>query len=429
VTSPGDPHVDPALVDAALAAIDARLSRQLDEILHHPAFQALERAWRGLWFLVERTNFAENIRILMLDWSKDDLRADLDRPGGVEASLLLGIVYTAEQGRAGGEPYAAILADFAFGPEPADLELLRRAGAVGHAALSPFIASAAPSFYAAGPRACAKHAELRAALESDRPAWTAFRKTAEARFVGLVLPRFLLRDLHGAAPSFAYEEHIEAPEARCWGHATYALATRLVESFARYRWCPNIIYPDAGGDVGPLPLHPYPLGEGRTERIPTEIPISNRHELELSEDGLIPLACGREGVGACFCYAPSARWPETFPETEEGRAAELNMRLGLTLPYLFIITRVMHYLRVMYRLHRGLWGDRAGVEKELNDWIGQFVSDRNPETARRLLRKAKIVVHDSADPEAWRRLEFIVRPHFKHMGAFFTLQLTGRLDP
>jgi type VI secretion system protein ImpC len=206
-----------------------------------------------------------------------------------------------------------------------------------------------------------------------------------------------------------------------------------VESFARYRWCPNIVGPGAGGDVDGLALHPCPVSEGRVGQIPTEAPISDRRAFELAEDGLIPLACGREGLSACFFDAPSAKWPETFPDTEEGRAAELNHRLLLTLPYLFIITRVMHYLRVMYRAFHALSGDRLDVEKELNDWIGQYVADRNVVTsavrARRMLRKARIVVHDPADPEAWRRLELQVRPHFKYMGAFFSLRLVGRVDP
>jgi type VI secretion system protein ImpC len=88
---------------------------------------------------------------------------------------------------------------------------------------------------------------------------------------------------------------------------------------------------------------------------------------------------------------------------------------------------------MMYRSHHALWGDRADVEKELNDWVGQFVADRSVVTpamrGRRPLRKARVLVRDPADPAAWRRLELMVRPHFKYLGAFFTLQIEGRLGP
>src|SRR5262245_7000249 len=68
--------VDKAFVDALIAEIDVKLSHQIDEILHHPTFQKLEAAWRGLKFLVDRTDFRENVKVELLNCSKDDLLAD-----------------------------------------------------------------------------------------------------------------------------------------------------------------------------------------------------------------------------------------------------------------------------------------------------------------------------------------------------------------
>src|SRR5512139_1938077 len=70
--------VDKAFVDALIAEIDQKLSRQLDEILHAPAFQKLESAWRGLKFLVDRTDFRENIKVEIVNCSKEDLLADFE---------------------------------------------------------------------------------------------------------------------------------------------------------------------------------------------------------------------------------------------------------------------------------------------------------------------------------------------------------------
>lgn len=429
-------RVNPALIDAAITAIDARLSGQLDEILHHPDFQALERGWRGLWFLVEQTNFAENIRILILDWTKDDLRTDLTRPGGLATSLLFGIVCTAEYGRVGGEPYGAILADFAFGPDADDLALVQRAGVVAQAALAPFIAAASPAFFAFGLRYFKTCDELRATLATELTAWSTFRGTEEARFVGLTGPRFLLRDTYGAdhtpIRAFAYEEQIPEPEARCWGRTTYALASRLVESFARHRWCPNILYAD-GGEIAGLPLQISALEDGGSARIPIEFFIGERTGFALSEIGLIPFACAREGSIARFDYAPSARQPIELPDTTEGGAAEHDMRRDLELPYLFIVTRLLHYLRANHRGHGASWGSRARVEEELTTWIGRYVDDRivisSAARARRPLRKARIrVVEDPSGDEAGRRLELQVQAGFRCDGRYFTLTIASRLD-
>ena len=70
--------VDKKAVDDMIAELDARLSRQMDAILHHPEFQKSERSWRGLQFLVNRTNFDENIKIELLDVTLDELKEDFE---------------------------------------------------------------------------------------------------------------------------------------------------------------------------------------------------------------------------------------------------------------------------------------------------------------------------------------------------------------
>src|SRR5215467_10379839 len=71
-------RVDKQLADAMIAEIDQQLSGQLDEILHHPDFQKLESAWRGLKFAVDRTDFRENIKCELLNVSKEDLMTDFE---------------------------------------------------------------------------------------------------------------------------------------------------------------------------------------------------------------------------------------------------------------------------------------------------------------------------------------------------------------
>ena len=107
----GEP-VKKAMVDRMIAEIDAKLSRQMDEILHHPAFQSLESAWRGLQLLVDRTNFRENIKIELLNVSKEDLLEDFEDSPEVMQSGLYKHIYTAEYGQFGGEPVGAIIANY-----------------------------------------------------------------------------------------------------------------------------------------------------------------------------------------------------------------------------------------------------------------------------------------------------------------------------
>jgi type VI secretion system protein ImpC len=431
--------IDKALVDALIAEIDVKLSRQIDEIIHHPTFQKLESAWRGLKFVIDRTDFRENIKVELLNCSKEDLLADFEDAPEVPKSGLYKIVYSAEYGQFGGRPYGTIIANYEFSPGPQDIALLQKCASVATMAHAPFFAAAGPGFFGLKDYLNLPNLkDLKSLFEGPQyTKWQAFRESEDARYVGLVLPRFLLRLPFGAntvpVKAFNYEEDVIGKhDSYCWGNAAYAMATRISDSFAKFRWCPNIIGPQAGGTVENLPLHQYEaMGEIQT-KIPTEIMLTERREFELSEEGFIGLTYRKDSDNACFFSANSVQKPKYFGQSEEGRAAELNYRLGTQLPYMFIMARIAHYLKVLQREQIGSWKERADLERELNEWIGQYVADQDVVSAairgRRPLRKARIIVTEVEGNAGWYKVDMQVRPHFKYMGAFFTLSLVGKLD-
>ena len=431
--------IDKALVDALIAEIDVKLSKQIDEIIHHPTFQKLESAWRSLKFVIDRVDFRENIKVELLNCSKEDLLADFEDAPEVPKSGLYKIVYSAEYGTFGGRPFGAIVANYDFGPGPQDVALLQKCASVATMSHAPFFAAAGPGFFGLKDYINLPNLkDLKSLFEGPQyTKWQAFRESEDARYVGLTLPRFLLRLPFGAntvpVKAFNYEEDVIGKhDAYCWGNAAFAMATRIADSFAKFRWCPNIIGPQAGGAVENLPLHQYEaMGEIQT-KIPTEIVLTERREFELSEEGFIGLTYRKDSDNACFFSANSAQKPKYFGQSEEGRAAELNYRLGTQLPYMMIMCRLSHYLKVLQREQIGTWKERADLERELNDWIGQYVADQDVVSAairgRRPLRKAQITVEDVEGNAGWYKVDMKVRPHFKYMGAFFTLSLVGKLD-
>jgi type VI secretion system protein ImpC len=211
-----------------------------------------------------------------------------------------------------------------------------------------------------------------------------------------------------------------------------AFSTRVAESFARYRWCLNVVGPSSGGTVEGMVLHEYEAMGHLQTKIPTEIMLTERREFELAEEGFIGFTYRKDSDNACFFSANSTQRPKTFGLSEEGRVAEMNHRLGTQLPYMFVISRLSHYIKVMQREQIGTWKERSDLEKELNDWINQYVSDMDVASAavrsRRPLRKAKITVTDVEGNAGWFKVDMQVRPHFKYMGAYFMLNLVGKLD-
>ncbi|MFO0692543.1 MAG: type VI secretion system contractile sheath large subunit [Polyangiales bacterium] len=432
-------RIDKAAVDVLIAEIDRRMSAQVNEILHAPDVQKLESAWRGLKYLVDQCDFRENIKVELLNATKQDLLEDFEDTPEIVKSGLYRTVYSAEYGTFGGKPYGLLCANFDFGPGPQDMELLSKCASVAAMSHAPFIANTAPQFF--GEQSFTelpKLKDLKSLFEGPQYArWHSFRESEDSRYVGLTMPRFLLRQPYGAATipakSFNFEEEVVGDHDKyLWGHSSLAFASRVADSFAKYRWCPNIIGPQSGGAVENLPLHHFEsMGEIQT-KIPTECQLTERREYELSEEGFIGLTFRKGADNACFFSANSAQKPKIFANTPEGKAAETNYRLGTQLPYMFVITRLAHYIKVLQREQIGSWKERADLQRELNTWIGQYVADMDDPApavrSRRPLRQAEITVEDVEGQPGWYRCGVKVRPHFKYMGASFTLSLVGKLD-
>lgn len=431
--------VSKADVDEMIAEIDNKMSLQLDAILHTREFQKLESAWRSLKYLVDKTNFRENIKIELLNVSKEDLLEDFEDAPEVPKSGLYKTVYSAEYGQFGGKPYAAMVANYDFGPGPGDIKLLQYVASVGAMAHAPFIAAAGPEFFDLESfQKLPQLKDLKSIFEGPKyTKWQAFRESEDARYVSLALPRFLLRLPYGPdtqpVKAFNYKETVSAShEDYLWGNAAFTFASRLTDSFAKYRWCANIIGPMGGGAVEDLPLHQFEAMGAVQTKIPTEVLISERREFELAEEGFIGLTMRKGSDNAAFFSANSVQKPKFFGISKEGKAAELNYKLGLQLPYMFVINRLAHYLKVIQRENIGTWKERTDLDRELNEWIRQYVADQeNPSAAvrsRRPLRQAKVTVEDVEGEPGWYRVGLKVRPHFKYMGADFTLSLVGKLD-
>ena len=432
-------RVHQSVANELIAQLDQRMSAQLDEILHHQDFQKVESAWRGLKLLVDRTDFRENIKIELLNVSKDDLLNDFEDAPEIVKSGLYKHVYSAEFGQFGGEPIGAMVANYEFSAGPQDMKLLQYCASVASMAHAPFFAAASPKFFGQDSwLALPNLKDLKSIFEAPQYAkWRSFRESEDARYVGLTAPRFLLRLPYGSetvpVKEFDYEESVtDGHEKYLWGNTAFAFATRITDSFAKYRWCPNIIGPQSGGAVEDLPVHTFKAMGATVQKIPTEILISERRELELSEAGFIALTMRKGSDNACFFSANSCQKPKTFGQSKERKEAEANYRLGTQLPYMFVINRLAHYIKVIQRENIGSWKEKEDLNRELTNWINQYVSDMDVVSdavrGRRPLRQAEVVVSDVEGDPGWFRVGLMVRPHFKYMGAFFSLSLVGKLD-
>ena len=287
-------------VDAMKAALDRKLTEQINLIIHHPDFQKLESAWRGLHYLVNNTETDEQLKIRVMNVSKTDLGKTLKRYKGTawDQSPLFKRLYEEEYGQFGGEPYGCLVGDYHFDHTPPDVELLGELSKIAAAAHAPFVTGAAPSVMQmeswqelANPRDLTK-----IFTTPEYAAWRSLRESDDARYLALCMPRFLSRVPYGAktAPvdEFAFEEDTEGADHSkyTWSNAAYAMAVNINSSFKQYGWCSRIRGIESGGAVTGLPTHTFPTDDGGVDmKCPTEIAISDRREAELSKNGFLSM--------------------------------------------------------------------------------------------------------------------------------------------
>jgi type VI secretion system protein ImpC len=176
--------------EAVVARADAAIAELLRALLHQRDFQALESAWRALFFLTRRLETGADLAICLFDVSKADLLADLNEASDLRATAFFRqVVGPAETG----EPWALVVGNYSFGPNAEDVEMLARIAMIARQAEAPFLAAAEPAVL--GCPSLTGMAEPREWRPDPEAAqfWQALRELPEAAAVGLLLPRFLLR--------------------------------------------------------------------------------------------------------------------------------------------------------------------------------------------------------------------------------------------
>ncbi len=426
--------IDKALLDSFIGKIDHKISEQLDEILHHEEYQKIESSWRSLKYLVDRCDFRANIVVEVLDVSKEDLQLDFEEAPDTTQCGLYKHVYVDDYDTPGGEPVSVMITNYEFGREAPDIGLLTDLSRIAAAAHCPVLGAAGHKFFGkSSVDELPKIHDLANYMErAEYLRWKGFRESEDSRYVGLCLPRFLLRLPYGAenpVRAFNYEEQVddEGHQNFLWGNATFALAVNIARSFKENGWAVNIRGPEAGGKVEALPIHLYDAGRGLQSKIPTEIIIPETRELEFANAGFIPLSYYKNSDYACFFSANSTQKP-TLYTTDEATA---NSRINSRLPYIFLVSRLAHYLKVLQRENIGSTKDKTALESELNNWLGTLVTEMvgaPPELiATHPLRAAKIIVEEIPDNPGFFKCDLQVMPHFQIEGIDIRLSLVAQL--
>ena len=426
-------------INAMIAAIDQKLTEQVNLILHHADFQKIEGAWRGLHYMVNNTESDEHLKIRVMDISKQELGKTLKRFKGAawDQSPLFKKVYEEEYGQFGGEPFGALVGDYHFDQSPPDVELLGEMAKIAASAHAPFITGASPSLMQmeswqelANPRDLTKIFGT-----PEYAGWRSLRESDDSKYLGLCMPRFLARTPYGAKTNpveeFDFEEDTAGSDhgKYAWANAAYAMATNINRSYKLYGWGSRIRGIESGGAVENLPLHTFPTDDGGVDqKCPTEIAISDRREAELSKSGLLSLIHRKNSDFAAFIGAQSLHKPAEYDDPD----ATANANLAARLPYLFACNRFAHYLKCIVRDKIGSFKEKEDMQRWLNKWIMNYV-DGDPTNsseitkAQKPLAAAEVIVEEIEGNPGYYSSKFFLRPHYQLEGLTVSLRLVSKL--
>jgi type VI secretion system protein ImpC len=427
-------------IEEMIARLDEKLSAQMNEVLHAHEFQQLESAWRGLNYLVFNSETDATLKIRVMNVGKMELYRNLKNnyPGARwDQSPLFKAVYESEFGTLGGEPYGALVADFAFSHNAVDVQLLRDLSKVASASLAPLVTGADPNLLGMDSwRELMNPRDLGKLMDTpDYAAWKGLRDSVDSRYVALCMPRVLSRLPYGAksepVEEFAFEEDTDGNkgEKYGWMNAAYVMATNINRAYKEYGWTVRIRGVESGGEVLNLPTHTFPTDDGGVDlKCPTEISITDRREGELSKAGLISIVHRKNTDKAAFIGAQSVYKPKLMDKAEATASENLSARI----PYMFAVSRFAHYLKCMVRDKIGSTKEKDQLEKWLNGWITRYVDgdpkNSSEETKARLpLAGAKVSIIENEENPGYYSASVYLRPHFQLEGMDIGMSLVSRL--
>jgi type VI secretion system protein ImpC len=269
------PNADPAQHEM-VAGVDAAITRVLRALMHHPAFQSVEALWREVFFLVRRVDTSAMLQLHLLDMTRAELSGDLATMHASGLPRLAARLAALSPS----EPWSLVVVEGAFGDQPTDLARLARLAASGRALGAPCLVEASPRLAAADDDA------------TFEGAWDALRRSVDAPYLGLALPRFLLRLPYGANEDpidtvpFEEMESANSHASYLWGNPAGACAMLLATSFADQGWSMS---PSAHLDIDGLPLH-LTREDGEIVAKPcAEVVMGEREAFALLDRGLVPL--------------------------------------------------------------------------------------------------------------------------------------------
>lgn len=416
-------------VQYAIAMIDKALNNQINVILHHKNFQTLEASWRNIFLLVEELQEFDNIKVKMLNISWDLLARDLQFNLEFDQSALFKKIYNNEFDEPGGEPFGLLIGDYtishrAFSKDGINqIETLQNLSQVAAAAFVPIIMAANANLFGLDSfRELKPWIDLNKIFQQEEYRYfKKLRKTEDTRFVGLVLPKTVLRKPYNENDRntyFCFEETITNQDDYLWGNASYNFASVVANCFGLNGWFIDIkgIKRDyiGKGMVTNVDKQSFGLDRlGLIAKPALETRISPTQEFSLYKEGFTSLTLCDYTSFLAFNNCISLHKPEIYDRSHANQNAELSSMLN----YMLCVSRFAHYIKILIRDKIGSFISAYECENYLRTWLQNYTAiiEDLSETvqARYPLREANVHIKEQFNKPGSYYCIIYLRPQFE----------------
>jgi type VI secretion system protein ImpD len=437
-------------IQQVITDIDAKLCEQINKIIHEDKFKKLESSWRSLFWLLSQSEQMDNekkVKIKLLNCSWMTLSRDVNKAIDFDQSAFFSLVYQNEFDHPGGEPFGVVIGDYEISNSHSngslynDIATLKEISKVAAAAFSPFVCSSDSSLFGVDAFSELGHAyDLFSQFEQpEYTNWRSFRNMEESRFVGLTLPRVLVRAPYlnngKRSESFYFTERIHnSDKDMLWGNAAFPFVSTLIRAYCSSGWFGHIRGLDPGemskGMVTGIAKDFFKNDSYQKEvKPPVDLIVTAKLEKELSELGFIPISSVTNTEHLVFYSNASTQLAKNYG----ANMANVNARLSSMLQYILCVSRFAHYLKVLARDRIGSYATAQACERDLQAWINNYTtaSDSASEHVRSKypLSNAKVKVSESKSSPGHFFSLLQLQPHFQLDQMVSSIQLVTELSP
>lgn len=428
-----------SVIDQQIAKIDHQINQQLNLVLTQSNLQNLEASWRGLNYLVSQHHSNSNSKIRVLNVSWHEIARDLDKAFDFDQSALFRKIYSEHFGISGGHPFGVLIGDYyvqhkqTINHPTDDISVLSGLAQIAAAAFVPFICSATPAVFGINDfkemRQFLNTADLFAQPEYLR--WRIMAQLPDTRFIGITVPQVAYRKPYKNS-EFTNPDYVpDLKKHTSWGNACYCVAAVLLQSFVETGWLSDITGDDfetSGGIVNNLPRIAYATDKSR---LATKPPVNLSFLLtkveQLNKLGFVALSSYHHTNKLIFYKMSSVHRDKMYDSV----AANENINLAHMLPYIFCMSRIAHYIKIIFRNKVGVLTSSEKLQHFLVRWLAQYVNGNqeiSPELkARYPLQEAKVSIQSILGRPGYYQCAVELKPHVRANNLAPVLSFTTNL--